>query len=91
MNYKTLLNYFAITFFVATNGVITGTVSDKLTGEKLAGVRLTTDKDTTYTDLDGKFTIKGGDEFPKISYELISYQKADTVIVNAFYTDLVKK
>jgi len=58
---------------------ISGYVYDKQTNEELCGVRVTTNNDTTYTDFDGYFEIKNPNN-SKIKFELISYEKKDTII-----------
>lgn len=51
---------------------IKGIVIDKETKEELVGVKIEAGKETTYTDMEGKFKIKGKDAMIKVT--LISYQ-----------------
>jgi len=60
---------------------ILGIVYDKETHEELCGVRVISDSDTTYTDFDGHFKLPNNKEITKIKFELISYDKKDTIIV----------
>ena len=58
---------------------ISGFVYDKDTHEELCGVRVISDSDTTYTDFDGHFKLPNNN-VTKIKFELISYDKKDTII-----------
>jgi hypothetical protein len=75
---------FLIIFAVTINTsepIISGYVYDKQTNEELCGVRVTTNNDTTYTDFNGYFEIKNIKN-SQIKFELISYEKKDTIIIN---------
>lgn len=58
-----------------------GIVYDKETHEELCGVRVISDNDTTYTDFDEHFKLPNNN-VTKIKFELISYEKKDTTIIN---------
>lgn len=61
---------------------IDGYVYDKNTGESLCGVKITTLKDTVYTDLNGYFVLENIQDTTNISFDFISYEKKDTTIIN---------
>jgi len=62
-----------------TKPEISGIIYDKETHEELCGVRVISDTDTTYTDFDGHFKLPNNN-ITKIKFELISYEKKDTII-----------
>lgn len=57
-----------------TNDNVSGIVADKNTKELLAGVRVTSDVDTTYTDLNGRFNIKYDSDTVNLVFYLVSYE-----------------
>lgn len=73
---------FVISIALTENNKITGYVIDNNTGEKLAGVMVMTETDTTYSDLDGHFTLPNINDSTKIWFEYISYEIKDTIIYN---------
>lgn len=74
---------FPIIFLIFSNSnQIEGYVHDITTGESLVGVMITTATDTTYSDLDGKYTIQLPSDSDKIEYNLISYHKKTIIHKN---------
>jgi len=61
---------------------VDGYVYDKNTGEYLCGVRVVSSNDTTYTDLNGYFSLENVYDTTNIKFELISYEMIDTTIIN---------
>jgi hypothetical protein len=68
------------TIITTNTNTITGIVTDSNTGEYLVGVKVMTNTDTTYTDLDGVFTLPKVGDSTNIKFEYISYDIKDTII-----------
>jgi hypothetical protein len=62
------------------NSMIGTIYSSENRKETLAGVRIISSIDTTYSDMDGKFSIKSN-ENDVIKFNLISYNQVDTTFV----------
>lgn len=57
---------------------ITGKIVDKETQEELIGVKIISDCDTTYTDINGNFTIMSANDSSNLLVSYISYEP-DTI------------
>jgi len=77
---KTLLLSFIVYYSISTTG-ISGKITDKDTLEELAGVMIIVNKkDTTYTDLDGRFHFNNIDSIGVIDLKYPSYSSDDIVM-----------
>lgn len=62
-------------------GICDGIVFDAKTNERLFGVKVTSKSDTTYTNLDGSYSLRNIDTQDTIKFEYISYKKT-TIVIN---------
>ena len=69
---------------------ITGKIIDKQTQEELVGVKIISDSDTTYSDMNGNFTINTLTNTSNLTFSYISYQ-SDTLNVMKKYEYFTKK
>jgi hypothetical protein len=89
---KTLALTLLVAYNLNTPKEIKGTVSDLNSNEKLAGVMVVVNKnDTTYTDLEGKFSIKDVKTIKYLDVVYPSYEKNNYILVQENLDTLVVK
>lgn len=89
---KTLVMTFLVVYSLNTPKEFKGTVLDFNNFEKLAGVMVVANKvDTTYTDLNGDFTLKNTNGIKTLDFNLTSYEKNNFILVQENTDTLVVK
>ena len=89
---KTLALTLLVVYNLSTPKEIKGTISDLNSNEKLAGVMVVVNKnDTTYTDLDGKFSIKNVETVKYLDLVYPSYEKNKIIMVQENLDTLIVK
>lgn len=89
---KTLALTLLVVYNLSTPKEIKGTISDLNNNEKLAGVMVIVNKnDTTYTDLDGKFSFKDVKTVKYLDVLYPSYEKNKYILVQESFDSLTVK
>lgn len=89
---KTLVMTFLVVYSMSTPKEFKGTVLDFNNNEKLAGVMVVANKvDTTYTDFNGNFSLKNTEGIKTLDFNLTSYEKDKTILVQESLDTLVVK